>query len=254
MTDKYVKEFLEACDELIDCKYLVAEYKLQKMLKALANSDQICSLVGECLEQFNRDREFSKAYIQDGHGDFVYLSPAEEYKVIALVFCTLVDIDNKKIDFIDFIKRFFGREEVPFQAFVREMIVPFRNLIAEVFGEEKFVVEAVEDNQAQNQLSDEESAADDKQYEDDEDEEEADSDEEEDIFVKAEQIAVQILTQLEFSRQDYNTENIMQICRAIIKTSKMRDEDIILSLIFALKNCKEKQVKYLMRELIELFE
>ena len=253
MGNVYVKEFLDACDELIECKYLVAEYKIQKMLKALAGSDQVCSLVGECLEQFNRDREFAKAYIQDGHGDFIYLAPAEEYKVIALVFCTLVDIDNKKIDFIDFVKRFFGREEVPFQAFVKEMIVPFRNLIAEVFGEEKYVVAlpAVDEKVAEENEDADKEENEEEFY----DEEEEEYDEEmEDLFEKAEQIAVQILTQLEFSRQDYNTEKVMQICRAINKTSKLRDEDVMLSLIYALKNCKEKQVKFLMKELIELFD
>lgn len=251
MANNYVKEFLDACDELIECKYLVAEYKIQKMLKALATSDQVCSLVGECLEQFNRDREFGKAYIQDGHGDFIYLAPAEEYKVIALVFCTLVDIDNKKIDFIDFVKRFFGREEVPFQAFVQEMIIPFRNLIAEVFGEEKYTIAAPVANAEEQQQAETEQDEEMQDYE--EDEEEIDEDLE-DAFEKAEKIAVQILTQLEFSRQDYNTEKVMQICRAINKTSKLRDEDVMLSLIYALKNCKEKQVKFLIRELIDLFD
>ena len=244
-----VKEFLDACDELLNCKYLVAEYKIQKMLKTLANSDEICSLIGECLEQFNRDREFAKAYIQDGHGDFVYISPCEEYKVIALVFCTLVDIDNKKIDFVDFVKRFFGREEVPFQAFLTEMILPFRNLIADVFGEEKITTEEpCEAEEGEESLSDDED-----NEEDDYDDEEEEEDEDDDAFEQAQKIAVQILTQLEFSRQDENTENIMQICRAIVKTSAMRDEDVMFGLVYALKHCKDKQVKYLMRELIDLF-
>ncbi|MBP3345225.1 MAG: hypothetical protein J6K97_03375 [Clostridia bacterium] len=242
MENQNVKQFLDACDELIECKYLVAEYKIQKMLKALAGSDEICGLIGECLEQFNRDREFAKAYIQDGNGDFIYISPAEEYKVLALVFCTLVDIDGKKIDFIDFIKRFFGREENPFQAFLQEMIIPFRNLIAEAFG----VVSAAQEEQ----VADEEGQE--GEFEDEEDD--ADEEEEEDVFVKAQKIAVQILTQLEFSRQDYNTEVVMQICRAIVKTSSMRDEDVMCSLAYALKNCKEKQVKYLMKELVDLFD
>ena len=238
MKNKMTEEFLAACDEVIGCKYLVAEYKITKMLKALASADEVCSLVGECLEQFNRDREFAKAYIQDGHGEFIYISPREEYKVIALVFCTLVDIDGKKIDFVDFIKRFFGREENPFQAFIDEMIVPFRNLIAEAFG-----------------AASEETENDDDDEEDDEfDEEDDQQEEEKNEFEKAQKIAVQILSQLEFSKQDENTEQVMQICRAIVKTSSMQDYDVMQALVYALQNCKEKQVKYLMRELIDLFD
>ena len=248
MIEESVKNFIDACDELIDCKYLVAEYKIQKMLKALAESEPVCSLLGECLEQFNRDRELARAYIQDGHGDFVYISPAEEYKIIALVFCTLVDIDNKKIIFVDFIKRFFGREENPFQAFLLQMIVPFRNLIAEVFGLNKITAPVVASETAEENDTYEE-------YEADQDE---DNDEEEDAefdpFAKSEQIAVQILTQLEFTKQDSNILTIMQICRAIVKTSKLKDEDVLCSLIYALKTCKDKPVKYLIREMLDLLD
>lgn len=129
-----IDKFLEACDDLLNCKFLVAEYKIQRLLQQLASASDVCSLVGECLEQFNRDREFAKTFVQDGQGDFVCLMPSEEYKVIALVFCTLVDIENKKIDFVDFIKRFFGREENPFKAFLDTMIVPFKKLIEEAFS------------------------------------------------------------------------------------------------------------------------
>ena len=189
MIEESVKNFIDACDDLVGCKYLVAEYKIQKLLKDLADSEPVCSLIGECLEQFNRDREFAKAYIQDGNGDFIYISPAEEYKVIALVFCTLVDIDNKKIDFVDFIKRFFGREENPFQSFVMQMIVPFRNLIAEVFGVNKVTAqinpeteeEEQEDSYEQREYDDEESDEDENDNdEDSSSEEESDESDESD--------------------------------------------------------------------------
>ena len=250
MVEESVKNFIDACDELIDCKYLVAEYKIQKMLKALAESEPVCSLLSECLEQFNRDRELAKAYIQDGHGDFVYISPAEEYKIIALVFCTLVDIDNKKIVFVDFVKRFFGREENPFQSFLFQMIVPFRNLIAEVFGLNKITAPVITNEE---ELSEEVSQ---EQYENDyeEDEEEETEEGEFDPFAKSEQIAVQILTQLEFTKQDSNILTIMQICRAIVKTSKLKDEDVLCSLLYALKTCKDKPVKYLIREMLDLLD
>lgn len=145
--------FFEACDDFINCKFLVAEYKLQRMLQDLSQNEEICSLIGECLEQFNRDREFAKAFIQDGHGDYICDLPTEEYKVIAFVFCTLVDIDNKKIDLVEFVKRFYGREENPFKAFINQMVVPFRNLLADAFGYPKLKVDGVELNEEDYQDS-----------------------------------------------------------------------------------------------------
>lgn len=60
MEENTLDEFFSACDDFINCKFLVAEYKLQRMLHILAHNDELCSLIGECLEQFNRDREFSR--------------------------------------------------------------------------------------------------------------------------------------------------------------------------------------------------
>lgn len=230
--NKEIENFLSSCDELIECKFLVAEYKLSLMLKALASAQDVCNLVGECLEQFNRDREFAKAYMEDKNGDFYVDMPTEEYKIIALVFCTLVDIDGKKIDFTDFVKRFFGHEENAYESFVNTMIVPFRNLIAEAFKDE----EENEDKEESDEAED------------------ASEDGEVDKFDLAERIAVQILGELQFLRQDETVERVTQIARAIIKTSSMKDEDVTRALIGGFKCYKLKQIRFMVRELFDYFD
>lgn len=233
-----IDKFLEACDDLLNCKFLVAEYKIQRLLQQLASASDVCSLVGECLEQFNRDREFAKTFVQDGQGDFVCLMPSEEYKVIALVFCTLVDIENKKIDFVDFIKRFFGREENPFKAFLDTMIVPFKKLIEEAFG-------YVENERDEDHNDDE----------DDEDEDDEDDDHVDDeVYENVQKIAVQILSELQFSRQDNDTQNAITICKAIVKTAKMHDMEVTFSLAIALKSTKVKQIKFYVKEICHLLD
>lgn len=233
-----IDKFLEACDDLLNCKFLVAEYKIQRLLQQLASASDVCSLVGECLEQFNRDREFAKTFVQDGQGDFVCLMPSEEYKVIALVFCTLVDIENKKIDFVDFIKRFFGREENPFKAFLDTMIVPFKKLIEEAF------------NYAENDK--------DEDHHDDEDDEDEDDDDDDhvddEVYENVQKIAVQILSELQFSRQDNDTQNAITICKAIVKTAKMHDMEVTFSLAIALKSTKVKQIKFYVKEICHLLD
>lgn len=231
-----IDKFLEACDDLLNCKFLVAEYKIQRLLQQLASASDVCSLVGECLEQFNRDREFAKTFVQDGQGDFVCLMPSEEYKVIALVFCTLVDIENKKIDFVDFIKRFFGREENPFKAFLDTMIVPFKKLIEEAFS------------YAENDK--------DEDHHDDEVDEDEDDDDQVDheIYENVQKIAVQILSELQFSRQDNDTQNAITICKAIVKTAKMHDMEVTFSLATALKSTKVKHIKFYVKEICHLLD
>lgn len=233
-----IDKFLEACDDLLNCKFLVAEYKIQRLLQQLASASDVCSLVGECLEQFNRDREFAKTFVQDGQGDFVCLMPSEEYKVIALVFCTLVDIVNKKIDFVDFIKRFFGREENPFKAFLDTMIVPFKKLIEDAFS-------YAENDKDEDHHDDE----------DDEDEDDDDDDHVDDeVYENVQKIAVQILSELQFSRQDNDTQNAITICKAIVKTAKMHDMEVTFSLAIALKSTKVKQIKFYVKEICHLLD
>lgn len=244
-----VKIFLDACDEFIECKFLVAEYKLQRMLKVLAQTEEVCSLVGECLEQFNREREFAKAYIQDGHGEFVCDMPDEEYKIIALVFCTLVDIDNKKIDFIDFVKRFFGREDNPFHAFVLTMVVPFRNLIADAFGYKK--LKFVEGNE-EIETSEFEDEENDEEYDDEDEDKVSNSNDEGDEFVEVQKIAVQIISELQYAQQSQNVVDAIIICKSIVKTTDLRDSDITYSLALALRAYKVKQVKFLVKEILNI--
>lgn len=240
-----IKDFISSCDELIDCKFLVAEYKIQKMLQQLANTEEVCSLVGECLEQFNRDREFAKTFIQDGHGEFICDMPKEEYKIIALVFCTLVDIDNKKIDFTDFVKRFFGKNETAFVEFINTMVVPFRNLIAEAFGYSSDLSSEEDKEEIEDSLENKENN----------DSEENEEDEEElDAYEVSQNIAVQMLSELQCLKQDDNVVKASTVCRAIVKASDLRDEDVMQSLVWALKSLKVKQIKFMVKELKDIFD
>lgn len=232
------ENFIASCDDLITCKYLVAEYKIQKLLQELAKCEDICSLIGDCLEEYNREREFSKTFVKNGFGDFVCEMPQEEFKIIALVFCTLVDIDNKKIDFTDFVKRFFGSEENPFEAFVSTMIIPFRNLLAEAFGYPKI------------NLNGEETHAEDDEPINENDEE----GEENDRFVVIQKLAVQILSELQFTRQDDDVLAVERICKALIKTTNLKDEDVTTALAKALKFYKVKLVRFLVKEICDLVE
>lgn len=235
-----IQNFLIACDDLISCKFLVAEYKITKLLKEIANSSEICSLIGECLQSYNRDREFARTFIQDGHGQFVCVMPNEEFKIVALVFCTLADIDNKKIDFTDFIKRFFGREENPFQAFIETMIIPFKKLIEEAFGYESNLQENSDGDDAESE----------DEFEEDDEEEGSEFDK----FESSQKIAVQILSELEEYRETRQIEDLKNIATSIIKTANLRDEVILKALTVSLKTVGKgvKSIKFLVNELYDL--
>ena len=241
MQNQEVQNFLDACDELINCKFLVAEYKITKLLQSIAGSSDICSLISECLQSYNRDREFARTYIQDGHGEFVCVMPTEEYKVVALVFCTLADIDNKKIDFTDFIKRFFGNSENPYQAFIETMIIPFKSLISEAFVAGYNEKENKEDEEEQN-------------FENYETSEEVENIEQEDKFETSTKIAVQILSELEDLRESQLVADARNVATSVIKTANLRDECVLMALAASLRYMSKglKSIKFLVRELCDV--
>lgn len=241
MQNQEVQNFLDACDELINCKFLVAEYKITKLLQSIACSSDVCSLISECLQSYNRDREFARTYIQDGHGEFVCVMPTEEYKVVALVFCTLADIDNKKIDFTDFIKRFFGNSENPYQAFIETMIIPFKSLISEAF--------VAGYNEKENKEAEEE-----QNFENYETSEEVENIEKEDKFETSTKIAVQILSELEDLRESQLVADARNVATSIIKTANLRDECVLMALAASLRYMSKglKSIKFLVRELCDV--
>lgn len=246
--NEQIENFLEVCDEVCTCKFLIAEHKIQKLLATLASTVPVRDLVSECVEQFNRDKEFMRAYLQNEKGDFELVMPEEEYKIIALVFCTLAEIDAGNIEFADFIKRFFSDKEgvAPYDRFVQRMMLPFRNLISEAFGYAKVGIGPAQEA---------------RQEEDEEDDDKivsfprtkvASAEDLSKLCEKAQSIAVQILSELDSVRKDdHEIEDLKAICYAIIMASGDQDFDLLRGLACGLRYAYKayKPIKFLAKEL-----
>lgn len=276
-----LEKFISACDELITCKYLIAESKIQKLLGVLAETPQATELVADCMEQFNRDREIAKAFIQEGKMKYACVMPEEEFKIIGLVFCILVDINNGRVDFNDFIRRFFseGQNSVPFKNFIFTMILPFRNLIAEAFGYPKIDLRTLEDSTANNS-----NVVTMKERERQEVEQPAVAQESSSLFDEklaskilrfpslrnlrvdgnlteldnlysvCQRIAAQILEELDMvTKNEELVDELNSICYSIIMATSEQDFDILRGLALGLKYASKgvKSIKFLVREMLE---
>lgn len=268
-------KFMSTCDELITCKYLVAENKIQKLLGALASTPPVYELVSECMEQFNRDREMSKAFIQEGKGHYTCNMPSEEFKVIALAFCVLADVNAGRINFNDFVRRFFSdsEEETPFQHFISTLIVPFRNLLAEAFGYPTIDLHApmaevtklperepapVEEPKAEEELIDDELANKVVKFPILRNKGKVDSPAGlEKLCEVSQRIACQMLDELEISmREDTLTQDLKSMCYAVVIACVDKDFDTLRGVTLGLKYAAKgaKCVKFLVRELVENVE
>ena len=99
--------FINACNELVNGKFILADIKISKILKSISESTGVYNLIEECMINYDFDSEFSKCITTDASGVERFVLPKEEEKIVPLVFCLLVEIDSKRISFNDFIKAQF---------------------------------------------------------------------------------------------------------------------------------------------------
>ena len=90
-----VINFINACNELIHGKFILADIKISKILKSITESTEIYNLIDEYMINYNFDLEFQKAVVKDSAGNERFVLPDENEKIIPLVFGLLVEIDSK---------------------------------------------------------------------------------------------------------------------------------------------------------------
>ncbi len=141
--------FLAKADELIDSKYIIADIKIVGLLKAIAASDTLIAIFKNCLTGFDYAAAQKKylvksRYLAEGKGEFIL--PPSSRELLAFIFSVLVDIDAKKIDFSQFINKYFyedGSFSAGYTAFLNSMIKPFKNSV-------KMLMESVIDGKLQD--------------------------------------------------------------------------------------------------------
>lgn len=132
-----VLNFIGACNELINGKFILADIKISKILRSISESNEIYNLIAEGMINYDFDKEFAKAVVKDSAGVEKFVLPEEAEKIIPLVFCLLVEIDSKRINFNDFVKAQFplaSNQNEEYAAFAKTIIIPFRNAVAAEFG------------------------------------------------------------------------------------------------------------------------
>ena len=141
--------FTLKADELIDSKYIIADIKIVGLLKAIAASDTLIAIFKNCLTGFDypsaKEKYLVKSkYLAEGKGEFVL--PSSSRELLAFVFSVLADIEAKRIDFPQFINKYFyedGSFSAGYTAFLNSMIKPFKNSV-------KMIMESVIEGKLQD--------------------------------------------------------------------------------------------------------
>ncbi|MCH5162567.1 MAG: hypothetical protein J1G38_03660 [Clostridiales bacterium] len=129
-------EFLTACENLRNCKYILAESKITALLKTIADNKQLYSMFGASLLGFDYKTVFSECVSNN-----MFTLPTDPKTAIAIVFRILMDIDSGKMPLRNFLEAYFYSESVneSYARFGLEIVSPFesycRMFISQAEGE-----------------------------------------------------------------------------------------------------------------------
>ncbi|MCH5165189.1 MAG: hypothetical protein J1G01_02180 [Clostridiales bacterium] len=134
-------EFLDACEALKNCKFVIAEHKIAALLKAIADNKQLYSMFGTALYGFDYKVTFTESI-----GNGVFSLPSEPKKAIALVFRILLDIDSGKMSLQNFLEAYFYNTSIneSYARFCLEIVAPFEKYCRSMFAQSDKITLAAE--------------------------------------------------------------------------------------------------------------
>lgn len=137
MQKNNINEFFKLCDEMINEKFIMSYDKISKILKVIANDVTLYGMVEDCLKGFNFDREY-KSLVRDGKNNIVNFED-DDKKRIAFIFCLFVEVDNKRIDFYEFLTSVFSSDKSfgEYEKFVNVMLKPFKESAIKLIKDEE---------------------------------------------------------------------------------------------------------------------
>lgn len=141
---KDIKLFIDACDNMLESKFILVDKRIGDVLKSIAKTKQVYNLMATCLVGFNFEKEWKMACSK---GKELNL-PIDQSKSTAFVFCLLNAIDDKKININDILQKHFSCDDCisAYKLFCQKIVLPFKvNVVNALYEKpERQVVEETE--------------------------------------------------------------------------------------------------------------
>lgn len=131
-----IKEFIAVLDQMIDGKYILADVKINKLVKIINESEDLYKFMTECLINFDFEKEYTECMEKNKLNTEGFSLPKEPIKVVALVYCLLNAFNSKYLDLYDFMRENFTslHYHTEYLEFGRKIILPFKNIVESYFG------------------------------------------------------------------------------------------------------------------------
>ena len=134
-----ISEFINSVEGLINGKFILADIKISNLLNMIASNQALYNYIKKCLIDFSFEKELSRADVKNRFNNGEFKLPGEKEKVVAFVFCLLVECDAKRMDFYGFINENFKatNNSSEYVNFSKTVLIPFKNIIIDYFYKEE---------------------------------------------------------------------------------------------------------------------
>lgn len=161
-TKEQILSFLDKCEELKSCKFIMATTKIKDLLKCIVNCPDLYRLFEAVTHDFNYLSAKSRCLVTVNDGVFTrsyVVLPDTVGQRLAFIFCLLVEFDKDSINLNDFLRQYFpedGSYFASYRAFCNTVIRGLQDCISQVFKEE---IGAIEEEKARSDRAGEISSA-----------------------------------------------------------------------------------------------
>lgn len=137
-TKTQLTDFLNRCEEVKNCKFIMATTKIKDLLKSIVNSAELYELFNTVAANFDYIAAKQKCFVEaEGmYGNSKVVLPDTIGDRLAFIFCLLVEFDRNDINFNAFLQKYYpkdGSYYASYHLFCDEVIGSLEAIICDVF-------------------------------------------------------------------------------------------------------------------------
>ena len=234
-----VERFVIECNDMLGGKFFDLNKRLEKFLSVMTKSEDLLDFLSDCLQEFDEEEEFAKAFSVDKKTGSVKVAiPADDKKRLALSVTIFNDLTCDKLNSTQFLETYFKDKNLtPMQNFLEKIIRPYRDLVCKYFEVSKNI--SLED--IKRQLEEERVLKEQEKKQAEKEAEEAQFPYLDELLEEVEKTCNQILSMLKFEKKRTDVlDDVEFVVGSIIKACEKRDLMVVNGLVIGLNYVSKK--------------
>lgn len=136
-----ITDFLNKCEEVRNCKFIMATTKIKDLLKSIVNSAELYEVFNTVASKFDyiAAKERCLVEAEDSLGRSRVVLPDTVNDKLAFIFCLLVEMDRGDIQINAFLQKFYpkdGSYYASYHMFCDDIIGSLESIISEIFAQD----------------------------------------------------------------------------------------------------------------------